>query len=115
MLDLEEGRIADLLLKGISGPAVESRLKPVQEKRILLNARLATARRRRAFVVDPLEVERLAEEWATGAREQLKLAKDDLAIFKALAKQLIRITLYAGAPPTIEVVISNSPWLNEGK
>lgn len=103
-LDLQEGRVADLILSGISRRVVEGRLGAIRARRLALERELAEARALLGRAGDPEEAGRKAEALAAELRRELLAAKDDPPRLRATYARFLRVWLHPSEKPRIEVL-----------
>jgi len=96
-LDVEEERLADLILAGISRAVVEKKIAANHERRDDLNQRLAGARARLADILSPDEAARRGEVAAERLRMALVGAENDPKLLQELFRLFLTVTIFPNA------------------
>ncbi len=100
-LDEEEGRIADLLLAGISRGVVQQKIDALHQRRERLGAELAANRARLADSSTPEEAAHYAEAAAERLRTVLPEAERDPKVLQQLLRLFIQVRIFPDREPEI--------------
>jgi site-specific DNA recombinase len=106
-LDVEEGRLADLILAGVSRNVVAGKVKDLADRRQALLTDVNRARAK-AAIDSPADAARRGEELGRWLRDSLDSAEADPEQIQALYRLFLRVSIYRGEQPEITITVPSS-------